>query len=249
MDPFLLWPDFSWVRGSPHFWGHENINFLQFFLQHRFFPHHIGDLWLFLWTHSFGTFFFFPQADHFLLQIQYNRVFFQISPLRNGTLSMVILGTLCLKEFIIKNKWTNKQKQNKTYSASMTCLLTKKENLCTLSKGYLDLLIFYCDGSIWNGWWPAVSYGVCEARKIRNKLNWSLEWFTFNVRKKFLWIKDGKNWIGFLKKIDNIFWMSPKNGISSPLDIYNYVLLLWYNASRFFHNWDSFTQFWRKWNI
>lgn len=193
--------------------------------------------------------FFFPQADHFLLQIQYNRVFFQISPLRNGTLSMVILGTLCLKEFIIKNKWTNKQKQNKTYSASMTCLLTKKENLCTLSKGYLDLLIFYCDGSIWNGWWPAVSYGVCEARKIRNKLNWSLEWFTFNVRKKFLWIKDGKNWIGFLKKIDNIFWMSPKNGISSPLDIYNYVLLLWYNASRFFHNWDSFTQFWRKWNI
>lgn len=37
LDWRLLWPDFSWVLGSLHFWGHENVNSLRFLPRHPFF--------------------------------------------------------------------------------------------------------------------------------------------------------------------------------------------------------------------
>lgn len=37
LDPSHLWPNFSWILRSLHFWCHKNLNFLQFLPQHLFF--------------------------------------------------------------------------------------------------------------------------------------------------------------------------------------------------------------------
>lgn len=110
LDPTLLWPNFSRVFGSLHFRGNENVNFPQLLPNHPFV--HILLVtceYSFEFINLIHSFFYKQTLIHFLPQIQKNRVSFWISPLRNTALSIVILGTLCLKEFTILLTHTQKK--------------------------------------------------------------------------------------------------------------------------------------------